>query len=248
MNSSLLTETNQTLTNEGGKGLFYEIYWTFLIPFICFFGTITNTISVVCLIKIPNNVQNGSMFKFMLSNSAINAVYEFLCGFIFLLRCGSLCNTNISHLELIIYNFVIWDYLTSSMAILVNFNEIIMCIQRYSVIVNWKRFQFKRFNIIFSVLIFLSLIVYLPRLFFRTINKKGSFNGEYQLVNTEFKSNTIGFLLDILVSVIRGPVCLIIIITINILTGIKFVKLIKKKKALKRGHPKSGKFLINKNF
>ena len=237
-----MIEKNYTSMQVIDKGLFYEIYWTFLIPFLCFFGTLANIISIVCLRKIQ---ANGHMFKFMMSNSAINAGYMFLCGFIFLLRCGSLCKTNTSKLELIIYNFIIWDYLTSSMAILINFNEMIMCIQRYSLIRNWKRFQFKRFNLIFPFLIIMSIIVYLPRLFFRAIRKKENDNNEFELIDTSFKTSTFGIVLDILVSIIRGPICLLIILTINIFTGIEFAKLIKKKKMLKLGNSKPGIFLIN---
>ena len=128
------------------------------------------------------------------------------------------------------------------MAILINFNEMIMCIQRYSLIRNWKRFQFERFNLIFPFLILMSIIVYLPRLFFREIHKKENDNNEFELINTSFKTSTFGIFLDILVSIIRGPICLLIILTINIFTCIEFVKLIKKKKTLKLGKSKPGIF------
>ncbi len=245
MNTSLnisILERNLTLTQTSGKGLFYEIFWTFLIPMICFFGTLTNLISIICLAKMQTK---NHMFKFMLSSSATSVLYNFLCGFIFLLRCGTICNTNTARLELILYSFAIWDYLTSSLAILISSIEIIMCIQRYAVIANWEKFQFKRFNLIFPILILMSLLIYLPRIFYKTINEKVGKNNEFELVNTSFKTSTLGLVLDILMSVIRGPVCLIIIIIINIFTGIKFVKLIKKKKKMKGAQMKSSNSLFN---
>jgi hypothetical protein len=249
MNTSLnisILEKNLTTTQQAsGKGLFYEIFWTFLIPMICFFGTLTNLISMISLAKMRTK---NHMFKFMLSSSATSAIYNFLCGFIFLLRCGTMCNTNTARLELILYSFAIWDYLTSSLAILISSIEIIMCIQRYSVIANWEKFQFKRFNLIFPILISMSLLIYLPRIFFKTINEKAGKNNEFELVNTSFKTSTLGIVLDILMSVIRGPVCLIIIIIINIFTGIKFVKLIKKKKKMKGGQMKSSNSFFNNIF
>ena len=91
----------------------------------------------------------------------------------------------------------------------------------------------------------MSIIVYLPRLFFREIHEKENDNNEFELINTSFKTSTFGIFLDILVSIIRGPICLLIILTINIFTCIELVKLIKKKKTLKLGKSKPGIFLIN---
>ena len=241
MNQTFQNETNLILKKTTSNGLANDIYWTLIIPAIGFFGTLTNLASIFTLIRMGSK---NHMYKYMLTNAISNCVYMLLCAFIFFLRCGTMCTTDLSSLGIILYNFLIWDYATSALAILISLVEIIMCIQRYGVISNWNKYKFERFNLIFPVLVMFSLVVYLPRLFFRQIDKVVDGDAiSYELVNTRFKSTIFGIVLNIMQSVVRGPVLLVIIIIINILTGLKYAELIRKKIEMTNTFTKNSNFL-----
>ena len=187
---------------------------------------ITNLVSIISLSKM--RVKNY-MYPFMVCNSAANLVYMLLCGFVFVLRCGRLCPTNKNSFAVIFYQLAIWYYLTSCLALFINLNEIVMCLQRYSYISNLDYFRFENFKVTCSIFILVSFLNYAPRFFFNYIKKVDNL---YFFTATEFKSSTVGIALNIASSLIRGPVVIVIIITINILTDLKFAEMINKKKLL----------------
>jgi hypothetical protein len=165
----------------------------------------------------------------MLANSCTNCLYTLLCGFIFVTKCGSLCDFSKVSPFVVYYDYLI-KYFTSSLAILVSLIEIVMCLQRYSVISQSKRLKFKKFIYIFPLLVLVSLATYLPRLFLYGVVKDS--NNNYELIKTNFSRAFMGIFLEITMSVIRGPILIICIMVINILTALKFIKLIKLKRRL----------------
>ena len=198
----------------------------FFYHLISFGGAITNLISIISLGKMK--VKNH-MYKFMVASSMTNFVYLILCGFIFVSRCGSLCSTNKNSLDVILYQLVIWIYVTSCLALMISLNEIVMCLQRYSYITNMTHFKFEKFTLTFTIFILISFLVYMPRLFFYSIVQN---NQSYSLLTTSFKSTKLGVALNITASVIRGPVVITINICLSILTDLKFVQMIKRKRLL----------------
>jgi len=179
----------------------------------------------------------------MLANSCTNCLYCFLCGFMFLTRCGSLCSISLPSLMAAFYDYLIVGYVTSSLAILISLIEIIMCLQRFSVISHSEWFKFKKFFYVFPFLVLVSLITYLPRLFTFGVTK--DLNDDYELIQTSFGRSFMGIFLEISMSVIRGPILVICIMTINVLTALKFVKLIKIKRKLKERRPTQSGKIIN---
>ena len=225
MNYSTSNETNAT-ANVYPLG--YNIYWTFIIPFIGLFGTAINLTSIISLTKME--VKNR-MYKFMLANSATNCLYTFLCSFVFVLRCGYLCSTDKNSFAVVFYDMFFWEYLTSCLGLLISLNEIVMCLQRYSYIANLESFRFENFEVTFAIFVLASLLNYMSRLFSMKIIRVDNM---YQLVNTSFRATTFGMTLEICASVVRGPLVLVIVVIINILTALKFVEMIKKKRSLKK--------------
>ena len=220
--------SNSTNLTMNVSNLGYEIFWTFIVPFICLFGTISNFISIISLTKMK--VKNH-MYKFMVASSATHFFYLIMCGFIFVLRCKSLCHIDSTSYGVIFYHLVIWKYLTSCLGLLISLNEIVMCLQRYSVIRNMEYFKFEKFAFTFTIFTLVSFLVYMPRLF---LFKISAFDGQYFLENTRFKTTVFGIFLNVTGSVIRGPILLVIIFVINFLTGLKFTEVIKKKSTLKK--------------
>ena len=92
-----------------------------------------------------------------------------------------------------------------------------------------ENFRFENFTVTFTIFTIVVLLVYMPRLFFYNIVQ---LNGNYLLVNTSFKSTRLGVALNIIASVIRGPIVISINFLISILTDFKFVQVIKRKKQL----------------
>jgi hypothetical protein len=178
----------------------------------------------------------------MLANSCTNCLYSFLCGFIFLLNCGSLCTISQTAPFIVYYDYLIWEYFTSSLAILISLIELVMCLQRYSVISHLERFKFKKFFNVFPILVVFSLLTYMPRLFLYGVVK--DLNDDYELIETSLSKSFLGIFLDITMSAIRGPLLVICIMIINVLTAFKFASLIKKKRKLRVKHTKTG-IIIN---
>ena len=165
----------------------------------------------------------------MLANSCTNCLYTLLCGLIFMTKCGSLCSFSKVSPFVVYYDYLI-KYFTSSLAILISLIEIVMCLQRYSVISHSKRFKFKKFIYVFPLLVLVSLTTYLPRLFLYGVVKDS--NNNYELIKTNFSRALMGIFLEITMSVIRGPILIICIMVVNVLTALKFIKLIKLKRRL----------------
>ena len=231
MSSFSSNNTSLNISTEKGSvnTLVNEVYYIFIIPFLCFFGTITNFISVISLIRLGDK---NHIYKFMLAGSSTNCLYMFLCGFIFLPNCDRICSIDQNSLIVNIYSLLIIDYFTSSLAILISFIEVAMCLQRYSIITNSKRFKFKKFNLNFPAIVLLSFVVYLPRLFLKEIIT--SPNGRYASVETALAKTQFGLVLNSLMSIVRGPLFLLVILVINVLTAIECAKLMKKKTKLKK--------------
>ena len=237
-NISMLNITSTNETKQGSEtDLSYEIFWLFIVPCLCLFGTITNLISVLTLARLK---KKNHVYKFMLASSFANFLYMFLCGFIFLLKCNRLCSINQNTLAIVLYSYLIWDYFTSSLAILISLIEIVMCLQRFSIISNSKRFKFENFRVIFPIIVVFSLLNYLPRLFFKEIN---ALSDGYALVNTKLSKQMFGIILDLLMSAVRGPILLCLIFIINVLTAIQFASLMKKKKKLNERNKQKGKII-----
>ncbi len=119
-----------------------------------------------------------------------------------------------------------------------------MCLQRYAVISNSKKFKFENFRIIFPILVVFSSLNYLPRIFFSEITTS---NDGYVLVGTYLSKQLFGIILDFVMSAVRGPLLMILIIAINFLTAKQFFSLMNKKRKLNQTKKHKGN-LDNKNI
>ena len=228
LNSSQTNFTNQTKVTSLDENTLVTIFWVFIIPGICLFGVISNTICIILLIKA--NLQDH-MHKYMLASSVINVVYTFMCGFIFLIKCGSMCPMSKTSIVVVLYEYLIWDYVTSCLAVLNILLEIIMCLQRCSIVSNWSYFKFERFYVVFLVVILISLVPYIPYLFLREIISDANY--EYKIVDTKMGLSNAGDMLKLFVACLRGLVPLLIFVIINVFTAIKFIKLLHNKNKMK---------------
>ena len=220
--------SNQTLSITLYEYKVVTIFKVIVIPIICVYGVLSN---LVCLFSLVKAHIQDHMYKYMVAKSAINVLYTFLCGFIFVFKCGNMCLFSSTSIIVVLYEYLIWDYFTSCLAILNILIEIIMCLQRCSIVYNWTCFRFERFYVVILVLSSISLLPYIPSLFLREVIS--SVNNEYKIVETKIGLSTTGYVLKLCMAFLRGAVPLLSFVIINIFTAIKFLQLIRNKNKLR---------------
>ena len=185
LNISLLNYTNQTSETNLDENRFVTLVWTFVIPSICCIGAITNLLSTISLIKIKSK---EIIHKYMLANSVIKMLYTFMCAFICLVRCGRMCPVASTSFVIVLYKYLIYDYVTSCMAVFNILIEIVLSLQRCSIVSNWKRFRFERFNVVILMLTGVSFLPYIPCLFLSEMTSGEGIN-QYKIVDSKIGSS-----------------------------------------------------------
>ena len=69
--------------------LIFDIYWTFVLPSICVFSFLTNVFNVIITYVLR---KKSVVYKYMFLNSVTNLAYLFIMFFVFLIKCGQLCD------------------------------------------------------------------------------------------------------------------------------------------------------------
>ena len=235
-NSNLELERIETLK---------DFMWTFIYPNICFFGTITNLINIMILMR---SEFKNPIHKFMLAYSVSDFFYLFICCFASLIKCGKFCRVDDSFLTQV-YGDVFIDYITSVLAIFNIVIEVFLSIQRYLAIKNINCLQkISILHSLFFIFIF-SVIFYLPILFTKTIVKKSlnqidssllqkisNINENhtiYTLEITDFGKSVFGKTVVLSLLLIRNVIFLGFILIFSILTWIQFRKYLNKKMKMK---------------
>ncbi len=232
--SELGNYTNSSLKNVSAPldtpHLFISIINTFIIPVICGFGMITNSICILVFVKLKLKY---SLFKYMLVTSTYNFFYLFLCSFSFSFRCSYFCSFESTWIARV-YQVYIYLYFTSVLAISNSIFELVIYIKRYMSMRNLKIGKKVPIQWIILAVTISSLVFYLPVLFVFTFEKDSLKNSSYNFVKTEFSKTIISRALIILITTIRGPVILVFIFIINILTIIEFKRLVDRKSRLQK--------------
>jgi hypothetical protein len=194
-----------------------------LFPFICIIGMITNGLN--CKIFYNLKAKENVLFIFLLASSIVDFFYLFGVILVAIPNCGNYCSPEFKKNYLSQWiRLYISDYFTSCLAIFNIFIDLTVSFQRYIIIKNDNRFNIiKKRRIIFFLLI-LSLVYYSPELIFKKIVKINESNQTaYKVVSTNFE-NKFHVLKPIQISLqlIRGPLSLIVLVLINVLTWYGF--------------------------
>jgi hypothetical protein len=213
--------------------LFVSILNTFIIPAICVFGMITNSICIFIFVKLK---LKNSLFKFMLITSSYNFLYLFLCSFSFSFRCAPFCSFDSLWITRI-YQVYIFLYFTSVLAISNSIFELIIYIERYLTMKNINIDKKLQIKWAIPAVTVLSLIFYLPVLFAYTIEKDSVKESAYNFVKTEFSKTTQSRALIIFISTVRGPIILVLIFVLNVLTIIEFKRIVYRKSHMQISEP-----------
>ena len=201
--------------------------WGYLVlPSLAIFGFFTNLTNIAVLL---NPKMKDISFKYMLATSFGDLFYLFLCSYAFVYICPDcpLRNTYLTQIA-IIYSS---DYLTSVLAIFCVFVDIFLSFLRYSVLKNQKYLLSLRSYLVIGFLFLISLIYYLPVLFFKKIipiqqqnNTTTDDYPEFKVVKTSLGSSLYGQITPIILSVIRLVLTMLVLTAINILNMNEFRK------------------------
>ncbi len=190
----------------------------------CVFGLITNTLSVLVFLKA--NLKDSS-FKYMLVTSFSDLLYLGLSLIAAILSdLYEADGFNHSYFKNI---YLLWidDYFTGCLAIFCILIDIVLALQRYLILLNKTCCQKMSHNIIMIVLLIISLIYYLPILYFTDVicNFSNQTNlTQCKAVRNQQGSSLLGNLSVILMSAFRIFLVIIILTSINILNSYEFKK------------------------
>lgn len=214
---------------------FRAIFWTFVLPSICYVGCVTNFICIIILLKIR---LKEKLFQLFLISSYNNFLYLMMCSFVFIVNCDYICTLDGSYISRL-YEMLIYNYLTSVVAL---FNVCIQILISIEILIIITKYEIKtKFKISFKltvlVLILISLGLYVPTILSRRIvigsikvnDTNSSIANNFILVRTEFGLSHWYKACVIFVSLLRGPLALIIISSINLMNFNKLKKFLNEK-------------------
>ena len=93
----LITVVNfksKLLMDDDDINLVKDIWWTFILPVICFCSLLANMYNVTVLNNLKNLI---TIYKLIYIKSLVNVINLFVCFWIFLSRCGQFCHMIIGH-------------------------------------------------------------------------------------------------------------------------------------------------------
>ncbi len=232
--------------------------WKYVMPYLCLFGILTNLINVVIF---NNRRLTNSIYKFFLIHSIIDLIY-LLLSFVYFFSKYSSTSFIIHQSSCLSYliNFIelyVFYILTSSLAIMLIFVEIIIALKRLFIVANLNlRIHFKLCLIsLFSFSILLQIPYSLSRqIVLSSSFKNNSINSSFSLssssssksyiiVTNEFANQHVYMIAYSVSNICRGLVAPVVLLILNLLICFKYKKQIRKKmqmKVMKRS--KFGKF------
>ena len=137
-----------------------DIYWTFVLPSVCLFSLITNTINLIVFYSIRSR---NLIYKYMLYNSSLDQLYLVIVFFVFIIRCGQFCEIKNSYFAMF-YAQYFYMYAANSISLFSIFIEISMLIQRYNFLTNKIFLEKINKKFLFFCLLVFCFVYHLPQL------------------------------------------------------------------------------------
>ncbi len=214
--------------------LIFDIYWTFVLPSICLFSFLTNVFNVIITYVLR---KKSVVYKYMFLNSVTNLAYLFIMFFVFLIKCGQLCDNLKDSYIAKFYHHYFFFFIGNSLGLIGLFMEILISLQRIFYIKNITIFlRDSSINILLLCLVIFSLALYSPNLFFNKINAypiKDNDKIIYKREPTDYYKHNSS--VKIFIGVAQGlrlVLVLVLIVSLNFLTFRFFKKRIVKKKVV----------------
>ena len=244
MSSSNITIATASTYSQAANA--FDFFSTFIAPSICAFGMTTNILNIVVF---SHKELKDETYMYLKMNAYSNFVYLFCCFFIFSARCGIYCNLGDSYAANLYY-WIFYTYLKGIPAIFTVCIQIIVSLLRLNIVSNRKTCKLPDYKITSVFLVLFAAIYYSPNLITKQIlatkvtlnsgavatsNLTSSFYYTYSITNNSIGNSLVGKWLIILTTFIRGYVCAIIIIIINVISKMKLSTHFEKKSKMKHG-------------
>jgi hypothetical protein len=227
-----------------------SVFQTYVFTTIATFGLVTNIINIIVFKRILNK---DKMYIYLLLFSVNDFFYLLLWSFFPFGYCDSLCSDEIDKDYFSQFVLLYFDnYITSCLAISNILIELVVSMQRLSIITNSKILKILRKISPYKTTAITSLIsfmLYLNEVCFFKIGKIENTQNYYYIMPTEFESEyQISYIFSIIVQSFRGPVCLTLVLLVNSLIWYHFRKQMKRKSVIKSKLSKFIRFHFDLRF
>ena len=219
-----------------------DIYWTFVLPSVCLFSLITNTINLIVFYSIRSR---NLIYKYMLYNSSLDQLYLVIVFFVFIIRCGQFCEIKNSYFAMF-YAQYFYMYAANSISLFSIFIEISMLIQRYNFLTNKIFLEKINKKFLFFCLLVFCFVYHLPQLTtfeIKQVNSTANSSYDPSLPKTYTKVNIIQdrhFIIKNLVAIQAGLRLILIFIMIYFFNRLSFL-LFKKYESILSSNSSSNK-------
>ena len=133
-----------------------------MLPLICLFSLATNTLNIIVFSKTSRKSSN-IIYKYMLANSIFDQIYLFCVSFIFIVRCGQFCQIKDTFFAKVYVHYV-YMYVANSVALFSLFLEIVIVLQRFSMLNNRDFLSSVNKTFSFTALFIFCFIYHIPQL------------------------------------------------------------------------------------
>ncbi len=222
MNKTLINSTSVHITNA----LPLSFYLSLIVSI---FGVVTNLLNIFVFLSNRANMKH-QIFTFMLAISSVDLAY---CA---LLTYKSWSTCEICQLYTVyftqLYTIIVFDYITSCLAIFNILIDIIVSFERYLIVVNSR--YLRRIStqaVIWFVGVF-SLLYYSPVLFMKSIEAIENSSESFRLVLTSFGRSILAKIVLIVLQSVRIFLSVLLLPTINILTAVQLKRVVKVRSTL----------------
>lgn len=210
-----------------------DVYWTFILPLICFYSIITSLINLIVFATLKSK---NIIYKIMLYNSLSDIAYLLSVIFVFVIRCGQFCPELKDSYMAKIYHQYIFMYLANSLGLFGVLIEILISVQRIFILTNRTFMNASKTNVCLIVFLIFSFLFCMPQLFAFELKRMTSANTTRIIYTRENITPNMSFLFRHLFGIqhaFRLILIVCLIFTLNYLTYYLFKKQAKKKRQLK---------------
>jgi hypothetical protein len=213
-----------------------DVYWTFILPLICFYSIITSLINLIVFFTLKSK---NIIYKIMLYNSLSDIAYLLSVIFVFVIRCGQFCPELKDSYMAKIYHQYVFMYVANSLGLFGVLIEILISVQRIFILTNRTFMNASKTNVCLVAFLIFSFLFCMPQLFAFELKRTEtitSSNTTRIIYTRENITPNMSFLFRHLFGIqqaFRLILIVCLIFTLNYLTYYLFKKQAKKKRQLK---------------
>ena len=153
---------NQSFLHEIPIETIKDIYWTFVLPFICSCSILTCLSNLIIFASLKSK---NIIYKFMLYNSLSDIAYLFSVMFVFVMRCGQFCDELKDSYAAKFYHHYIFTFVANSLGLFGILIEILISAQRIFFLTNKAFMDRRKISVTLIGCLVFSFVFCVPQLF-----------------------------------------------------------------------------------